>query len=339
LSSARVILHVGAPKTGTTYVQQILWGQREQLLRDRIWLPGRTARAHDALMGRVRGGVWLRPDSPWTWERLARRAAGRPETALVSNEHLAGATPRQIAPAMAALDGADVRVVIGCRALSSSLPSTWQQLMKSRSTVRFGDWLDTVTSDPGHGFFRHQDPVSIARRWAAELPAASVHVVTMPASSSDPLLLWRRFAAAIGVDPAGYAAPAGVSNESIGAVEAEFLRRVNAGLGDRLPLLEPYRLGVRRTLVRTILQSTGPRRRFGVPARHAAWVEDRSARMIEELGNHPCTVHGDLEDLAPRLDPNAASPDDVTDAEVAELGVRLMADLLARQMDRASVVR
>lgn len=339
MTAKRVILHVGAPKTGTSYIEVILWGQQDRLAEDGIWMPGNRREDHDALMGDVRGGVWRNPDNPWTWARFAEAARTRDDTVLVTKEMLSGATPAQVGPALAALEGLDLHVVVGCRALSSSLPSAWQQLVKAHADIRYADWLENVRADPGHGFFRHHDPVSIMRRWARGLPADRVHVVTMPPSAADPTLLWKRFASAIGVDPARYRTPERPANESLGAVEAEFLRRVNAELGDRLPLRRPYYRGVQRPLIGPVLVDVPAKRRFGVPARHAAWVEERSAQMIEELAAYPCTVVGDLDDLRPRIDPDASSPDDVTDDEIAQVAVRATSELLVRRMAERAAAR
>lgn len=333
MTAKQVILHVGAPKTGTSYLEVIMWSQQDRLAEDGIWMPGRRREDHDALMGDVRGGVWRNPDNPWTWARFARAARERDDVVLVSKEMLSGATPDQVEPALEALEGLDLHVVVGCRALSSSLPSAWQQLVKAHADIRYADWLANVRANPDHGFFRHHDPISIIRRWAPGLPADRVHVITMPRSAEDPTLLWKRFASAIGVDPDRYDTPERPANESIGAVEAEFLRRINAELGDRLPLRKPYYQGVQRPLIGPVLTTVADKRRFGVPERHAEWLEERSAQMIAELAACPCTVVGDLDDLRPRIDPTAGGPDDVTDEEIAQVAVRATTALLVGRME------
>ena len=42
----RVYLHVGLPKTATTYLQTILWANREVLEEQGVRLPGDSRRAH-----------------------------------------------------------------------------------------------------------------------------------------------------------------------------------------------------------------------------------------------------------------------------------------------------
>ena len=40
MAPAVVYLHIGSPKTGTTYIQDVLWANREALEADGVLLPG-----------------------------------------------------------------------------------------------------------------------------------------------------------------------------------------------------------------------------------------------------------------------------------------------------------
>ena len=40
--AARVFLHVGAPKSGTTFLQTVLWDNRKRLADNGVLVPGRT---------------------------------------------------------------------------------------------------------------------------------------------------------------------------------------------------------------------------------------------------------------------------------------------------------
>ncbi|MGZ4484213.1 MAG: hypothetical protein ACXVW8_07800 [Nocardioidaceae bacterium] len=333
----RVILHVGAPKTGTSYLESILWEHRERLLEDGIFLPGRSRRAHDALMGDVRGGIWRHERPTWTWDRLAEVARGRHDTVLVSKEMLSGASAEQAEQAVARLAPQEVHVVVTVRELSGSMPSAWQQAVKARSTIPFRDWVAAVRADPGHGFWRHHDPLSILARWAPGFPADRVHVVTMPAPGSEPVELWRRFARVLGVHADRYTPPPRPRNESLGALEVELLRRTNLALGDALPMRVPYLRAVHKSLTGPILMGTPGRRKFGVAAEHRDWLEHRAQQTIEELRAHPCELVGDLDDLLPAVAPDRPGPDEVTDADLAERAVAALADLLvSRAEDPAS---
>lgn len=328
----RVLLHVGAPKTGTSYLETIIWSQRDRLESDGIFLPGTSRKDHDALMGDVRGGVWVHRDSIWTWDHLCEVVAERQDDVLVSKEMLAGAFADQAASAVARLGDAEIHLIVTARHLAGSLPSAWQQGVKGRGKVPFGEWLDALRDDPGHGFWRHQDPISIMRRWAPDLPAERVHVITMPRDSRDPVELWRRYAGVLGVDPDRYDTPDRPNNESMGAVEIELLRRVNVALGDRLPMRVPYLGAVNKQLTGPILVPTEPKLKFGVPAAHQDWLEQRAQQMIDELEAYPCRVVGDLADLVPTRQ-DRISPDDVTDEQLLDRTVAALADVLVRSRD------
>lgn len=294
-----IYLHVGAPKSGTTYIEATLWRQRSKLLADGVWMPGHSPRAHDALMGDVRGGIWKRPDAKWTWDRFAAEARERDGSVLVSKEMLAPATAEQAAHAVERLDGAEVHVVVTCRDLGGTLPSWWQQGVKAGSKIPFTSWLEGVRAHEEHGFWQHCDPVSILRRWAPGFPAGRVHVVTMPARGGEPELLWQRFASVIGVDPAKYRTPRKMQNQSLGAVEVELLRRLNITLGDDLPVREPYLSTVHPWLINPLLlEEKAEPARFGLPDDFLPWVRERAQRSIEELRGYPCQLVGDLGDLA-----------------------------------------
>lgn len=333
--STKFIIHVGAPKTGTSYLERIIWPERERLLADGIWMPGKSRRAHDALMGEVRGSVWRDPDSRWTWERVIAEARAH-EAVLISKEMLSGAPQEQVDRVRQLLEGFELHIIVTCRALSATLPSTWQQNVKAGQTHRFGEFLTEINTGGRPSFWRHHDPYRIIRRWGADIPAEQLHVVTMPADRSDPTLLWKRFASALGVEPGAYRTPERPENESLGAVEAEYLRRLNVELDNEFPLRTPWMDHVHAPLVRDVLlrpdiMGDQPRRKFGVRPPHRGWVVTRSQRMIERLASYPCTIVGDLGDLEPRIDPEAASPDDVTEAELAEFGLRVSAQLLRNQ--------
>ena len=74
----RVFLHIGEPKTGTTFIQQVLWGNRAELAAQGIVLPGHHPQDHFRASQDLRGIEKLASDpaGPWTgeWEILASQA-------------------------------------------------------------------------------------------------------------------------------------------------------------------------------------------------------------------------------------------------------------------------
>src|SRR5215475_13246602 len=63
----RVYLHIGEPKTGTTFVQQAMWANRAQLAAHGVLLPGYSHRDHSLASRDLRQAPRLDSDpaAPW----------------------------------------------------------------------------------------------------------------------------------------------------------------------------------------------------------------------------------------------------------------------------------
>ena len=168
------------------------------------------------------------------------------------------------------------------------------------------------------------------------MPPERLHVLTPPPPGSAREVLWERFAGVLGIDPATCDASRGFANASMGVVEAETLRRVN----ERLTGFDTAR--ARGVWLRSFLADERLVPRQGEPFWPAddqvADARARGERAVERLRAASYDVVGDLdllrvpEDLPPRR-----HPDSVTDAEVAEVAVDLVAVLmgdLKRRGDR-----
>jgi hypothetical protein len=245
-----VFLHVGVMKTGTTYLQQLMYANRDALAATGVLLPGkdwsRQVRAVQDLLRLSRLDPHVRTDKPGAWEELAREVrASRLPVAVVSVEFLGGAHQRAIRRAVASLAPAEVRVVLTVRDIAGVLPGLWQTQVHNGARYGWPGFLHDVVHPhpvprlpmqrhrPQDVFRRSQDVPAMLARWSSVVGADHVHVVTVP-GGQDPAELWQRFAAVIGVDPALATRSAPTSNASIGLAATELLRRVNGHIG-RLP--------------------------------------------------------------------------------------------------------
>ena len=182
------------------------------------------------------------PRAVGIWDRLVEEARAWPGTTLVSHELFASATADQAARAIASFgDDTEVHVVLTARDLVRQIPAEWQEHVKHRSTKTLPDFVDDLREDVEgtSWFWRVQDFADVVDRWGRTLPASRVHVVTVPAAGADPGTLWDRFATLLGLDPASFDTKQSRANTSLGVEQAELLRRVNAELGDRVPLPGP----------------------------------------------------------------------------------------------------
>lgn len=305
----RVVLHVGAMKSGTTYLQDTLRVNRTRLADQGVLLPaGERAGAHQAAalnaLGRETDGAGR--DLRDTWDRLVRESREWPGTVVISSEMLAPAGPRQID--RIAEDLGPVEVVLTLRDLNRSIVAMWQETVQNGRAWTWDEYLRGVElGRPGtwdgpreelpaaaRTFWRQQGAARLGRRWSR---AGRVHVVTVPHPGAAPTLLLERFAEVAAFDPGGFEA-ARRGNASLGAASTEVLRRMNALLderGMRFPLGQRLR---KRVLAKSIMPRLGVEDpRLGLPVHD--WVREHAEGMTTILRGQDPVLHGDWSDLEP----------------------------------------
>lgn len=326
----RVFLHIGLPKTGTTYLQDILWSNRERLAADGVLLPGFGHREHlwAALDLQERPRLARRHErAPGAWQRLVDQATAQGSDVLITHEFFCGASAEQASRAVAAFPDAEVHLVVTARDAASVVSAGWQESVKNGSTAD----LDSVMAGKAAGgpefSMRTWDLADVLARWSPDVPGERVHVLVMPGRGAPHDLHWRHLAEVIGVDPAAYDLPTDAVNTALGIVQIELLRQVNA----HLPAYSAQERGVwiRGYLAEGLLAAQ-PRERGGLPEHHQsrfAELDRAAATLIEERGFH---VVGDLSDLVPDRSPAVArEPGSVTHEELLDAACRLVADIVA----------
>ena len=323
----RVFLHIGAPKTGSTYVQNVLWNNVEPLKEAGILLPGKFS-AHDEAMADLRELTW-HANPAWSWDRLAAKAVEWPGDVVITNEGLGAATAAQAARAVRSFAPAEVHVIVAARDLWRTFPSMWQQSIRARGIWSFEDFIGAVERGTFDDFWEHHTANRMLRRWGDLVPAGRRHLVTVPGPGSPRDTLWRRFAGVIGI-PDGVCdldVPGG-ANASLGAAEVEVLRRVNRALGDRYPHRAPYQRVVQRHLVDAVLKQRTNEVRFGVGPDRAGWVLDMAEKQIKELDEYPCDVVGDLAELRPVDVQPQATPGQLPQTQVLEAAIETIIGMI-----------
>jgi len=333
-ATRRLFLHVGCPKTGTTFLQDTFWASRHALEADGLHLPLRDVKDHFFVSLAVREQADPEMDPPEAHHAVSRLAddLSQVETprVLVSHELFAPATAEQADRLRARLSDFEIHVVLTVRDLLRQIPAAWQQQIQQRGLVSYETFLDAVVNDDASTayFWDRQDAPAIAERWRGDLPPDRVHIVTVPPSGSDQELLLKRFCQVVEADPAVLDRDVARRNESLGLVQAELMRRVNVALGDRLP--HP-RAGHGRTakgyFARQVLVPQAGRRPE-LPPRLHEWCHETSVRMVERLDAAGYDVVGDLRDLLPATPPAELAEPTVADAELVDSAVAAMADLL-----------
>ena len=326
-----MLLHIGLPKTGTTYLQHVVWGNRDRLESDGVLVPGFGHREHlwAALDLQERPRLAKRhKKAPGSWDRLVAQASRQSKDVLLTHEFFCGASAEQAGRAIAAFPDSEVHVVVTARDAASVVSAGWQESVKNGGTV---DLAGVLAGRPAGGpefSMRTWDLAGVLERWSIEVPSDRVHVLVMPGSGQPHDLHWRHFAEVLGVDPDAYELPAEAVNPALGIVQIELLRQINA----QLPSYSAHDRGVwiRGYLAEGLLAAQ-PRERGGLPVEHLArFAElDRAATdLITERGFH---VLGDLAGLAPGEAPAAGGrePGTVSDRELVESATRLVADIVA----------
>jgi hypothetical protein len=344
----RVFLHVGSPKTGTTFLQNVLWAQRPLAREQGLLLPMERFADHYLASLDVRGLAGAPQHPPRAvgmWQRMVEESLAFDGSVLISHELFAAASREQAARAVASFGGdTEVHVVLTARDLVRQISAEWQEHVKHRSTTPFPTFVRALRADTARTswFWKVQSFSGVLERWGADLPPERVHVVTVPPSGSDPGILWGRFASLLGLNPDAYDLEPGRSNSSLSATGAELLRRVNVELGDRLPLPGPYPMTVKDVLAHRVLAArSGPSLRLA--ADDIAFARGESLAIVDRLGSLGFDVVGDLAELVPRVSPDASPADDAyrprSSEELLQESIGTIADLLVVMSNRVASQR
>lgn len=343
--SQRVLLHVGTPKTGTSYLQDVLFRNQRVLARHGILYPADRFDAHFLaaldLMRLPWGG--LEAEAIGAWARLAEQARGWDGTTIISHEILATASPTQAAHALESVGhpDAEVHLVLSVRDLVRQIPAEWQENIKHRRELSFERFLEQIR-DPGRDgriatwFWGVQEIPDILHRWAAELPPERVHLVTVPASGVPHSLLWERYSRAFGLDGLELDLEGERANPSLGVPETALLRRINIRANQ---VIEPptYRPLVRELLAHRTLSRRSESPRLTLPPDVLPWVQDLALSWVEEIKARGYDVVGDLADLVGQAPAHEyADPDHPDEAQVADAAVDAIRALL---VENARLVR
>ena len=335
MSQRRVYLHVGAPKTGTTYLQDRLALNATSLRRHGYRYPtgphGDMFLAALDLLDRPWGG--MRPQAEGEWEALVRRARRARGTVVLSHEILAGAKPAEAERALGDLSFAEVHIVYSARDVARQVAAEWQEQLKHQRKVTFRTFLRQIQEADHAGadskratrwFWRVQGLPGVLERWGNGLAPAQVHVVTVPRPGGPPEELWQRFCTVLGIDPAWAPHEDSRRNPSIGAAESALLRRVNARLKEAGLPSDQYRALVRQLVVHETLAVRPRMQPVTLPPDAYDWAEEVAQGWIDWVKGANVDVVGDLEELRPVRppagadwrDPDRPRPRDVTDAAI-----------------------
>lgn len=315
----KVFVHIGAPKTGTTLVQNLLHRNRDSLRAAGVLYPGDRFDAHFLaaldLLGKKWGG--LEKEAVGAWDAIVAEANAWEGNVVISHEIFAAASSRQASRALDSLAG-EVHVVYSVRDLARQIPAEWQEGVKHRRKTSYQDFVRDLCSERSKSsqarwFWSVQHWPNVLSRWAPALPPDQVHVVTVPPPDAPRALLLERFLGVLEVDRTWVPDTSERANPSLGAAETTVIRRINMMLSARRLKGPYYRQYVRELLAHSTLANRPGSARITVPPQLAEWVQSTASRWVDEMQARGYDVVGDLAELtppapeAPWYDPDTAS--------------------------------
>lgn len=311
-----VFLHIGAMKTGTTFLQQLLSANREALAEAGYLFPGQRwgdqTRATRDILG-LGADPRVKARTAGYWEKLSgQMLAHQGRASLFSMEFLSFATREKAARVVDSLDGATVHVVLTVRDAIGALPAQWQSNARNKGRTSWPAFVRAAmaAAEEDHGwrrrrqeideggrtFLRTQNIPLMLQAWTTAVPPERVHVVTVPPPDADRMLLWRRFAEVIGADPAVCSHPSPRSNSSLGHASADLMRRVNERLG-KIPRSD-YEPTLKHYLARQVLsRRAGQEARAGLDLPTLEFATSWNRRVRNAIERSGVELVGDLADL------------------------------------------
>lgn len=336
--SPRLVLHVGAMKSGTSFIQSRLFANKAMLRDERgILVPGLN------WLSQVMAASDVLGSGEKQWAKMAGKVQAHEGTSVISMEYLGPVRPVVAQRVLDTFPAHAVEVVITARDLNRSIAAMWQETVQNGRTWTFEEYRAGIEEwRPGHRsvpeapesgrtFWRQQNLVRIARTWSSL--GAPVSLVTVPPPGAPHELLWERFCSVLDTPPDGFA-PARMGNESVGAASTLVIRRLNELLDDAglpFPQGTDLRKGFLAKQVLAARKSAEPAIGLSV----APWVRDHAAHMASALADDGVRLVGSWDDLVPvdvpGVDPATVDADLVLDAALAGL-----AGVLAEQIRATS---
>lgn len=343
-----VYLHVGTPKSGTTYVQAVL-GANKQRLRDEAGLlyPGRNwgdqVRATRDMIGANPHGD-TDESTEGAWQRMADEIAAWDGAAVVSMEWLGSAGRKVVPKIVESLQPAQVEVIVTARDLARTIPAAWQEFVQNWNPWGWEEFLAAISAEnpkaapSGRVFWVQQDLGRHLAVWRDVLPAERLHVVTVPPRGAPAGELWKRFASVLGVDPYRFDSTGGGTNESLGLESTELFLRLNRASRLDNMTWDTYREAFKSTLAKRGLSRRRPNESaIAIPEHMHDWVRACAADQVEAVRSSGVDVVGDLADLEPKLDSGGRQPGTASDAAVldaAVAGLVFLADNRTKEIQR-----
>lgn len=329
--AARLVLHVGAPKTATSSIQSCLASARDQLAEHGILYPGPDVNHVSQFLAPMNfpGPKYMEQEAPALWHRLKSEVDAHPGTVVLSSEIVCSADVSLGKRLLAELAVPDTEVVLTLRSLDHQLPSTWQEYVKAGDTITFDDWLSSVFGGPPNAdtdyFWIAGNMAEMVERWLDIAGVGNLTVIVV--DPNDRTRIFRNFEGILAL-PDGFLQPQpeDLTNRSMTATESELIRRLNVAVAGDQPGRHGYTV-LPITALWEILsrQPADDEPRLGLTRHELRRVRQISRSFVARIETSGARILGDLRHLLPSMRPmkrrstTASVPMDVATALGAAL--------------------
>jgi len=158
-----VLVHTGLPKTGSTSLQGVLYGKRQQVADLGVLLQSPETWYRGAVMDG-------RPERQQALRSLQRAVRGHSGRVFITNELLCDASAEQAEQLVRGF-GRPTKVLTMVRSFPDLLPSVWQQRVKGGQEIppSYEEWLRSAIDDASRssaGFWLRHDLDRVFDAWA-----------------------------------------------------------------------------------------------------------------------------------------------------------------------------
>jgi hypothetical protein len=331
----RAFLHVGTPKSGTSYLQDRFALNRELFENHGLTYVNSSTGDHfyaaiDLIQKRWAGELEAARGS---WAALVKSAQSAPGDILISHEVLAAASVEQVRQAFDSLAGFEIHVIITARDLARQVPAEWQEKIKHRGWVSFADWQRRVTNGQrlpaATWFWKVQHLPDILSRWSTNLTPDRVHLIALPGPGSAPDELWNRFIGVLGLPQDASYASVEAQNVSLGIAEIRVLRRLNYLVHHADVSRRTYVEKVRELIVRDVFANRSTSHPATSPPSMQPLFDEVNAEWRDWILGSGVHVVGELDELMSHVSTDDwQDPDQPDNKEVFDAAMEAMAALV-----------
>lgn len=226
------ILHVGQMKSSTTFVQGILSRNRERLNDLGFYYPGNFLNHQGAVYGLCGSSIpWMKDNARYkvqAKELIEEVSSAKKKgfSVIISSEALSSSDKAGIENFLSAIGGAD-KSIFSIRSFFKTLPSAWQQTLKTGSNVSIGTFFEQMSSTwpTRSDRWKTYSYGKCSENWANYL---DVEAFIIPNKINQLDESWQLFCQTVGIPrPDTFVLPKKESNTSFSIETSEILRALS----------------------------------------------------------------------------------------------------------------